>query len=103
MRDIDAWLYSVRRATGRKQQMETAFVNVADISRLDTFEVRKWSGLPGSRVHLGEVHEGKLNDEPQGIPTVKFRHLPRTGWFQVWNETLLGPTSCIFPIPSMVV
>ena len=83
--------------------MEAAFVNVADISRLDTFEVRKRSGFPGSRVNSGEIHKEKLNNEPQGIPTIKLRHLPRTSWLQVWDKTLLGPTSCIFPIPNLGV
>ena len=28
-------------------------------------------------------YEGEQNDEPQGIPTIKFRHLPTTGWLRV--------------------
>jgi len=81
--------------------METAFANIAHISRLNTLEVREWGRFPNDRMHSGGIHEGNPSDEPQCIPVIELGHLPRTCQLRVCVETPLELTCCIFP--NMIV
>jgi hypothetical protein len=81
--------------------METASADIAYVSWLDAFVVRKWGRFPSSHMHLGGIDNKMPRDEPQGMSVIKFRHFPEIGQTQVQMGTLLGLTCCIFP--SMTV